>query len=172
LHLHAYQFWGGRYEDQEDLLEAQDALRLPAVLQASEVQLRHACERLMARGILSAVQQTGGYGINLSIFREWLSENAVSKVLPYWTSYLESERGAQAEPKKSDVPGSVQEISTFIIPEDDILAVSQRLVFCGRQKDVAESWLRQFDDEARIEVAFLLLRRLATEDFSMKERKV
>lgn len=59
------------------------------------------------------------------------------------------------------------DVSSFVIPEDDLLAVSQRLVYCGRQKDVAElrSWLRQFDDDPRIEIAFLLLRRLAERGF-------
>lgn len=56
---------------------------------------------------------------------------------------------------------------TFPIGEDDLLAVSDRLVYLGKQKDVAEvrSWLRQFDDDGRIEVAFLLLKRLADRGF-------
>ena len=68
---------------------------------------------------------------------------------------------------KPEIPEATHDVSGFPIPEDDILAVSQRLMFCGRQKDVAElrSWLRQFDDEARIEVAFLLLKRLAEKGF-------
>lgn len=158
---------GGRYEDQEDLLEAQDSLMLPAGLQATEVQLRHACERLLARGILAAAPPNDGYGISLKIFREWLSENAVSKLVPLWTTYLEQQRLARVEPVKMETAEVVQENSGFIIPEDDILAVSQRLMFCGRQKDVAElrSWLRQFDDDTRIEIAFLLLKRLADKGF-------
>jgi hypothetical protein len=161
---------GGRYEDQEELLEAQDSLPLAAGLTASDVELRHACERLTARGILSASQESGGggYVIQLKIFREWLSENAVSKLLPLWTAHRENERAAaRAEPAKPETPDVAPDVSGFVIPEDDILAVSQRLLFCGRQKDVAElrSWLRQFDDEARIEVAFLLLKRLSEKGF-------
>jgi hypothetical protein len=59
------------------------------------------------------------------------------------------------------------ELSTFPIAEDDLIAVSQRLVYCGHQKDAAElrQWLRQFDDESRIEIAFLLLKRLAERGF-------
>ena len=67
---------------------------------------------------------------------------------------------------KPEIPEATHDVG-FPIPEDDILAVSQRLMFCGRQKDVAElrSWLRQFDDEARIKVAFLLLKRLTEKGF-------
>jgi hypothetical protein len=159
---------GGRYEDQGELLEAQDAFPLAATLRASDIELRHACERLTARGILSIAQENGGHAIPLKILREWLSENAVSKLLPLWTAHRESERAAAlAEPAKAETPEVAPDLSGFVIPEDDILAVSQRLMFCGRQKDVAElrSWLRQFDDEARIEVAFLLLKRLAEKGF-------
>ena len=48
-----------------------------------------------------------------------------------------------------------------------MLAVSQKLIYCNRQKDVAEirSWLRQFDDDSRIEVAFQLLKRLTERGF-------
>jgi hypothetical protein len=129
---------GGHYEDQEELLEVQDALPLAAALRASDVELRHACERLTARGILSATQENGGYAIPLKIFREWLSENAVAKLLPLWTAHRESERAVHTELAKADTPEVVPDLSGFVIPEDDILAVSQRLMFCGRQKDVAE----------------------------------
>ena len=85
---------GGRFEELDDLLEAQEVLRLPAGLQASDVEIRHACDRLAARGIFSTLQATGGYGIPLKILREWLSENAVSKLLPLWTEHRESARAA------------------------------------------------------------------------------
>jgi hypothetical protein len=58
--------------------------------------------------------------------------------------------------------------TSFIISEDDLLAVSNKLVYLGKQKDVPElrSWLRQFDDDTRIELAFLLLRRLAEKGYT------
>jgi len=45
----------------------------------------------------------------------------------------------------------------------ELFEVSQRLISCGKQKEVTEVriWLRQFDDEVRIDIAFALLRRLA-----------
>ena len=49
------------------------------------------------------------------------------------------------------------------VSDDDLLAVAQPLTYLGRQVDVAKlrSWLLQFDDENRIELAYLLLKRLA-----------
>jgi len=159
---------GGRFEDQDELLEAQDALSLSAALTASDLEIRGACDRLIARGILSPSQDRTKYYVGLKIFRDWLSENAVSKLVPIWTAYKETQRAIErAEPLRAEVQEIVLDSPGFVISEDDILAVSQRLVYCGRQKDVAElrSWLRQFDDEARIEIAFLLLKRLAEKGF-------
>lgn len=157
---------GGSFEGWDELVDAQDALSLSAALTASEFELRQACERLTARGILSTSQDGREYSIALKIFREWLSENAVSKLLPTWIAHRESQR-ALAETTKAEAPEVVIDSPGFVIAEDDILAVSQRLVYCGRQKDVAElrAWLRQFDDEARIEIAFLLLKRLTEKGF-------
>ena len=61
----------------------------------------------------------------------------------------------------------IVESSAFPIEEDELLSVSEKLVYLGKQKDVAEvrRWLRQFDDDARIEVAFLLLKRLVDDGF-------
>ena len=58
--------------------------------------------------------------------------------------------------------------TTFPISEEALLPLSQRLVFCGKQKDVAEIrvWLRQFDDDTRIEIAFLLLKRLVEKGYA------
>jgi hypothetical protein len=158
---------GGRYEDLEDLVEVQQSLTISAADRATMAELRRACERLIARRILVATLDAGVVHIALRIFREWLVENAVSKVLPIWTGYRDLSRSAAAPTETAAEPEATIDFSGFIIPEDDIIAVSQRLVFCGRQKDAAEirSWLRQFDDEARIEVAFWLLKRLAERGF-------
>jgi hypothetical protein len=66
------------------------------------------------------------------------------------------------------------EPALFPIPEDDLLPVSQRLVYCGKQKDVAEvrAWLRQFDDEPRIQIAFQLLRRLAEKGYVSEGERI
>jgi hypothetical protein len=158
---------GGRYEDQEELDAVQDSLPLSLGDRASEGELRRACARLLARNILTGVSEKGSFVISLPIFREWLAENAVSKLLTIWTAYKELTRVAISQSASLADTDAALDFSGFTIPEDDLLAVSQRLVYCGRQKDVADirSWLRQFDDDARIEVAFLLLKRLAEKGF-------
>lgn len=156
----------GRYEDLNELMEVQESLPLAPADRATTTELRHACARLRARGILAASAERNDLEIGLPIFRDWLAENAVSRVLPIWADYKEFERAKPAEPRKAEGEVPV-DAASFVISEDELIAVSQRLVFCGRQKDVADlrSWLRQFDDDARIEIAFQLLKRLAEKGF-------
>ncbi|MGH9429134.1 MAG: phosphoribosyltransferase-like protein, partial [Terriglobia bacterium] len=158
---------GGRHEAVEELLEVQASLPLAADDQASGAELRRACERLLSRKVLVVLPRNEGFVVALQILREWLGENAVMKLVPIWTEYKAAERAAASAPANVERAEAPNDFSAFAIPEDDIIAVSQRLVFCGRQKDVADirSWLRQFDDDARIEVAFLLLKRLAEKGF-------
>lgn len=157
----------GRYEDPNELMEVQESLPLAAADRATATELRHACARLRARGILTASAERNDLEISLPIFREWLAENAVSRVLPIWTDYREFERAKASEPGRKAEGEPPVDAASFVISEDELIAVSQRLVFCGRQKDVADlrSWLRQFDDDARIEIAFQLLKRLAEKGF-------
>ena len=79
----------------------------------------------------------------------------------------DTRRRWQPRPPAEEPVFAIVETTGFPIDEDDLLAVTERLVYLGRQKDVAEvrRWLRQFDDESRIEVAFLLLKRLAEKGF-------
>ena len=159
---------GGRYESFEEIQEAQESLPIAAEDRARGEQLRSACTRLIQRGVLLQRKDGAGYVVDLQIFREWLGENAKSKLLPIWTDYLlnvrRNEENARDRSPELDLD---VESGAFPIAEDDMLAVAQRLIFCGRQKDVAEikSWLRQFDDDGRIEIAFSLLKRIAEQGF-------
>ncbi|MBR0739650.1 hypothetical protein JQ581_22205 [Bradyrhizobium liaoningense] len=158
---------GGSYEDLEELYEVQDSLPLSAAQRSTRDDLREACNRLMSRRIL-VPHGEGRFALSLPIFREWLEQNAVSKLLPIWIAHCDRKRSELGmESLGSSVSEAPLELSSFVIPEDDLIAVSQRLVFCGKQKDVADirSWLRQFDDDTRIEVAFLLLKRLVERGF-------
>lgn len=154
---------GGRYEAMDDLMEVQESLQLAPEDRATIGVLRHACERLLKRGVLEARKNNDGYGLKLRIFNEWLGENASAKLLPIWTEFLAGERDAVEGEGTISAEFDTLESSLFPIAEDDMLAVAQRLVYCGRQKDVAEirAWLRQFDDDGRIEIAFLLLKRIS-----------
>jgi hypothetical protein len=112
-------------------------------------------------------QEKRKYVLVLPLLREWLAENAIADVLPYWRIYKERTRAVKSTEGTPQQNLIIQDAIGFVIPEDDIISVSQKLIYCGKQKDVAEirSWLRQFDDEPRIEVAFQLLKRLAEKGF-------
>ncbi|WP_428422649.1 phosphoribosyltransferase-like protein [Methylibium sp.] len=158
---------GGRYEALEEIQEIQESLPIAVEDRASGSDLRRACDRLVRRGVLVPQKSGDGFVVALPIFREWLGENAVSKLVPLWVDHMATVRrelaGAEgAAPSVEPVDSGV-----FPISEDYLLAVAQRLVYCGKQKDVADIrlWLRQFDDDGRIEIAFLLLRRIAERGF-------
>lgn len=159
---------GGRFEAFEELLEAQEGLQIAAEDRASAAELRRACARLHKRGVLSDRNGDGDDDqvISLQIFREWLGENARSKLIPIWMSHREQERTVLID---NTTPAALLEVAdaAFPVSEDDLLAVAQKLTYCGKQKDVAEikQWLRQFDDDTRIETAYLLLRRISEQGF-------
>ncbi|MFD1839615.1 ATP-binding protein [Paracidovorax cattleyae] len=157
---------GGRFEDFEELLESQEGLPIAAEDRASVAELRRACARLHKRGVLSKRNGDDDQVISLQIFREWLGENARSKLIPIWMSHRELERTALVD---NTTPIALLEVAdaAFPVSEDDLLAVAQKLTYCGKQKDVAEikQWLRQFDDDTRIETAYLLLRRISEQGF-------
>lgn len=157
---------GGRFEGFDELIEAQQGLPIAAEDRATITELRRACSRLQKRNVISGRNGDGEQTISLQIFREWLGENARTKLLPIWSTHKELERRARLD---EPVPVPVIEPSeaAFPISEDDLLAVAQKLTYCGKQKDVAEikQWLRQFDDDTRIETAFLLLKRVSDQGF-------
>lgn len=157
---------GGRFEAVEELLEAQEGLPMAAEDRADLSELRRACARLLKRNVLLRRSDLDDQVISLQVFREWLGEHARAKLLPIWCSHTESLRNAPAD-EAAPMASSETSDSAFPISEDDMLAVAQRLTYFGKQKDVAEikQWLRQFDDDSRIETAFLLLRRVAEHGF-------
>ena len=156
----------GGYESLDDLAEAQRQLglgpdeRLP-------FQIFHEVENgLQRRRVLSRQRDAArGVEVELPVFRDWLLENGEAELLPVWRSFKQelAAKGPLEEPTSFEIV----EPSAFPIDEDELLSVSERLVYLGRQKDVAEvrRWLRQFDDDGRIEVAFLLLKRLVEKGF-------
>lgn len=158
---------GGRYESIEEVQEIQESLPVAVGDRAAGSDLRRACERLVRRGVLIPQKSGTGFVVGLPIFREWLGENAVPKLLPLWVDHLSAVRREHAGAEDPDRQADPVDPGTFPISEDDLLAVAQRLMYCGKQKDVADIrlWLRQFDDDGRIEIAFQLLRRVAERGF-------
>ena len=158
---------GGFFNTAESVWQQQDILGLASSERQSLGEISSVIERLRERKVLSDRQPDRRVGIKVQIFNEWLSRHAELVLLPIWRRYS-AEKLAKPHDEAAKVKTPVQVFdSVFPISEDDLLSVSQNLMFCGKQKDVAEirSWLRQFDDQNRIEIAFLLLKRLAEKGY-------
>lgn len=156
----------GGYESLDDLVEAQVQLGLEPHERLSLQDLREVENGLVRRRVVS--RQRGGARsceVELPVFRDWLLENGEAELVPVWRSF-QKELDAM-DPAEELASFTIMESSTFPIDEDELLPVSERVVYLGRQKDVAEvrRWLRRFDGDGRIEVAFLLLKRLAEKGF-------
>ena len=156
----------GEYESLDDLVEAQAQLGLEPDERLPAQTLREVEDGLVRRRVVS--RQKGGARVcevELPVFCDWLLENGEAELMPVWRSF-QKELVAMG-PIEELSSFTIMESSTFPIDEDALLSVSERLVYLGRQKDVAEvrRWLRQFDDDGRIEVAFLLLKRLVEKGF-------
>lgn len=162
---------GGACESYGELEDVPARLELPAGERMPSRDFRIAVERLRQRNVLHATGEGGAYEITLPIFRDWLRERWESDVLLRWKDYIRNRPSPLAARQQ---PIIAVETTPFPIPEDDLLAVSQRLVYCAKQKDVAEvkRWLRQFDDDSRIEIAFALLRRLAEKGMVLEGDRV
>lgn len=156
---------GGAYDSTEDLIEAQDSLQLTGSQRLARDQLRKIEARLLRRKVLRAGAEGGRFLLGPPIFRDWVTANAEAHLLPIWRRHIEEQEASASAEQRPATP--VFETTAFPIAEDDLLPVSQKLVFLGKQVDVAEvrSWLRQFDDDSRIEVAFQLLRRLSEQGY-------
>ena len=156
----------GAYESLDDLAEAQRRLGLGPDERMPFQDFHEVENGLQRRRVLSRPGPGArDVEIELPVFRDWLLENGEAELLPVWRSFKQESaaKGRLEEPTSYEVVES----SVFPIDEDELLSVSERLVYLGRQKDVAEvrRWLRQFDDDGRIEVAFLLLTRLVEKGF-------
>lgn len=153
---------GGRFERIVDVMNGQREIGLSASDQLPRADIDKIVSLLLKRRVLTR-NSSDGYEIALPILREWLRREAETVLLPKWRSYC-AKRRAQEESEIDAEPRAVPVWApTLPVSDDDLLAVAQPLTYLGRQLDVAQlrSWLLQFDDEIRIELAYSLLRRLA-----------
>jgi hypothetical protein len=160
-------FLGGSFITHESIWQQQDSLNLTSVERLSLREISTVIDRLRTRKVLTEPQHDGRVKIAVPIFGEWLRKHAELSLLPTWRRHAQDKLAKPREEVATQKPALVVLDAAFPIPEDDLLAVSQNLVFCGKQKDVAEirSWLRQFDDDNRIEIAFSLLKRLVANGY-------
>ena len=153
---------GGRFERIEEFLEAQSEMEL----NASERLLRLDVDRiisLLAKRRVLVRDSAGRYEITPPILRQWLEREGETVLLPKWRRHrAEVVARAQSDGATESRAASVWTPS-LPVSDDDLLAIAQPLTYLGRQVDVAHlrSWLLQFDDDNRIELAYLLLERLA-----------
>lgn len=145
------------------LIEAQKALGLVENEALVHNELREIVQRLRSRGVLHDVN--GHFEVAVPVFADWLSANAENQLLPAWREHA-AKRAAEPESVGAGSAAPAAAVP-FLIEEEELLAVSQRLVYCGRQKDVSEVrvWLKQFEDDTRIELAFALLKQLAARGY-------
>jgi hypothetical protein len=154
------------FQNEEEVWQQQEALSLSSAERLSVREMSSVIQRLRSRKVLSNAD-SGRIKIAVPLFARWLEKYAELHLLPIWRKYaLEKTSRVDPEEGRLSYVTAVAE-PQFPISEDELLAVSQNLVFCGKQKDVAEirSWLRQFDDDNRIEIAFVLLRRLTEKGY-------
>ena len=153
---------GGRLARVEEFLDAQREIGLGTPEQLPRADVEKIVSLLAKRRVL-ARDTSGGYEITPPIFHEWLSRQAETVLLPKWRRHC-AERIAQEESEEEAEPrAEVLWAPSVPLSDDELLAVAQPLTYLGRQVDVAQlrSWLLQFDDENRIELAYSLLERLA-----------
>ena len=157
----------GGYEALEDLILAQNDLRLTPSERLLLQDAREVEAGLLQRRVMSrrTVGDSSHMYVKLPIFRDWLLGRGEVELMHrrrMCLDELDIERQI-GQP----VPPRAVDHAAFPVDEDALLSVSERLVFLGRHKDVAEvrQWLRQFDDDGRIEIAFLLLERLVDRGF-------
>jgi hypothetical protein len=149
----------------EDVWQCQDGLNLTSRERISVREIGNVVQRLRARKVLST-DEGGRFKVTAPVFSRWLKLHAELVLLAIWKRFVHEKETRQ---KEAGVLPHIIAIAEpqFPISEDDLLSVTQNLVFCGKQKDVAEVrlWLRQFDDDSRIEIAFSLLRRLTEKGY-------
>jgi hypothetical protein len=157
---------GGTFHGIETVWNQQDTLNLSSTERISMREMGIVVERLRSRKVLYALKD-GSLRLSIPIFRDWLQQQSELVLLPIWRRFV-SEKQNRSVLEPGVLKSLVATVEApFPVDEDELLSVSQNLIFCGKQKDVAEIklWLKQFDDDSRIEIAFALLKRLSQRGF-------
>ena len=167
---------GGRYDDVRDVVEAQEAFGLPGSERLDLNRMQVALGRLRGRHVLrSTGDPTAGTTdeIGLRVLRDWLAASSHHwHLVDEWKEYKRRERDRDdgADDSQLDVRSASQSPVVYVderfpVPDGELLAVTEMLRGTHVTKDRVHTWLRQFNDDARIEAAWLLLHRLANEGF-------
>ncbi len=154
-----------------NILEAQGLLGLEPTETIADSRLRSAVVLLRDRGVLHFDPKEETLSVSIPIFADWLQEHSELTLVPIWRDF----KRVEAERPATKSAALLREQSTPMpVSDEELFAVAQSLTFCGKQKQESELriWLRQFDDDVRIELAFSLLRRLAEKGFVNEGRRL
>ena len=162
LVLSCISYLGGGFKSVDEVFKVQDNIGISITDRISKKEVEKVVHNLISRKVIEFSKTKKEKLICLPIFRDWLSLHAELQVLPKWKQFRETKKE-----ELSRHPEITSVTESFPISEDDLLPIAQQLKYCGKQKDVSEirAWLRQFDDEVRIDTAFLLLKRLSEKGF-------
>lgn len=161
---------GDSTTDVDALVERQSSLNVRAEELLPRSLFRGAVERLLRRGVLED-RGSDCVSVRLPLFRDWLLDQAELVLLPHWRKFVVEETAAGAVAEIS--PTAYAVVDSFPISEEELFDVAKDIIYCGRTKEVTEVriWLRQFDDDIRITLAWKLLKQLASHGYVSEGRR-
>ena len=167
---------GGSYSELQDVVEAQETFGLEDHQVLSTQRMRSVLSRLHSRGVLKtsegAEPNREAGSLALDVFRDWMALSGTGPNLVERWRRLRDEQRRHTTPGGSTTPqrgeGLSREISDdWRLPAKDseILSVCRALRGSDVTSDSLKAWLRQFNDDERMAIAWKLLTRLAANGY-------
>lgn len=161
---------GGRYTDVSEVVEAQDEFRLADHQVPSFRDMRNVLMRLQKRQVLKNAKEGKGYTesghFDLEVFRDWMAvSDARRELVDRWRQFRPAPgRGtalAGTPSRPSARSGGAREGWKLPVHDADIHQVSQLLRGTDVTSETLKEWLRQFNEDETVLVAWKLVKRLA-----------
>ena len=165
---------GGRYAEVREVVEAQERFELDDHQILGVPVMHSVLARLHGRGILKTpdgagqLRESGTFA--LDVFRDWLAVSGTElKLVERWRGLRDEQgRGAAAgtPPRRSGTHGrEIPQAWRLPVSDREVSDVSRALRGTDISAESLKEWLRQFNDEARILVAWKLVKRLAEKGY-------
>ena len=166
---------GGRYAEVRQPVEAQERFELDDHQILSVRDMHSVLARLHGRGVLKTADDAGHLRESgtfaLDVFRDWMAVSGTEvKLVERWRR-LRDERGrgpvpARAPPRQSGPHRRVSPKGWPVpVTDRELRDVSRVLRGTDVTVESLKDWLRQFNDETRVGVAWKLLKRLAEKGY-------
>ena len=166
---------GGRYSEVREAVEAQERFELDDHQILSVPDMQTVLARLHGRGVLKTADGAGqareSGTFALDVFRDWLAVSGTElKLVERWRR-LRDERGRGAAPTGATLrrsgPHRQETPQGWGLPvsDRDVRDVSRALRGTDVTAESLKEWLRQFNDDARVLVAWKLVKRLAEKGY-------